>query len=492
MILFVDNHTYHYETENLCRVFFPNEQIKVVFENETDGSGIYVRTSVAENGHGRDITVSVLLGEKSKTITQSVSADIMEYDSECERTMAVMLFDCLSELSGYTPDWGILTGVRPSKLMNKLTDTMGDGNATDYFRQKLLVSEKKTKLAYEVAQREKAVMSKSRPESFSLYVSIPFCPTRCSYCSFVSHSMAQAQKLLPDYVDLLCKEIKISGEIAKDLGLRLETVYYGGGTPSILSAEQTLKIGSAIENAFDLSTVSEYTVEAGRPDTITEEKLSAMKSLGVSRISINPQTFNDASLEAIGRKHNSECTLKAYALAQKCGFDNINMDLIAGLPLDTLGSFNLTLDKILELDPQGVTVHTLALKRSSTLVTSGLGADDTGITPAMLDTAYDRLKGAGYLPYYMYRQTRSLGNLENVGYCKPGKDGLYNIYMMEECHSVFAVGAGAVIKLKEPRGSYIERVFNFKYPYEYNSRFDEIIQRKAKIKDFYAKYTVSD
>lgn len=489
MVLFTDNHAYHYEMENLCRVFFPYERIKTTRENIKDESGLYVRTALEKGEYESVITVEADIKGQKKTVSRTVKNDTAYYEKECERIMAVSLYDCLTVLSGYTPDWGILTGVRPAKLMNRLIDDMGGEKAQAYFKSKLLVSDKKTQLAFGVAQTQRSIAAQSRPESFSLYVSIPFCPTRCGYCSFVSHSMATAKKLLPEYIELICREIRSAGETAKTLGLRLETVYYGGGTPTILSAEQLSLIGGEIGKSFDLSFVREYTVEAGRPDTVTKQKLEAMKALGVSRISINPQTFNNEALKAIGRAHTVQDTLEAYELARSCGFDNINTDIIAGLPLDTIGSFANTLDTLKKLSPESVTVHTLALKRSSDFVRDDKKPDG-GIAPFMLDLSYDALTQSGYLPYYMYRQTRSLGNLENVGYCKPGREGLYNIFMMEECHTVLAVGAGAVTRLREPHGAYIERVFNFKYPYEYNSRFEEILSRKEKIKEFYSQYKI--
>jgi oxygen-independent coproporphyrinogen-3 oxidase len=404
--------------------------------------------------------------------------------------MAVTLFDTLSRATGYRPQWGILTGVRPSKLMNRLIAQYGADGARKYFQKRLLVSPDKTALAFHVAHAEKRVMDTSRPESFSLYISIPFCPTRCSYCSFVSHSIAasKAKKLLPRYVELLCEELALTGRIASELGLRLETVYYGGGTPTTLDAEELLRLHAAVKEHFDLSTVREYTVEAGRPDTVTRERLEALKCMGATRISINPQTFSDEVLAEIGRSHTAQCAEAAFLLARAHGFSNINMDLIAGLPKDTPESFQTTLEKTLALDPESVTVHTLALKRSSTLVTRQQRSGDASLTGDMLARAQAALTTAGHFPYYMYRQSRCLGNLENVGWCRPGHEGLYNIFMMEECHTVLAAGAGAVTKLKAPHGEMIERIFNFKYPYEYNERFETLMQRKERIKQFYASY----
>lgn len=486
MILYINGHDFHYEMENLCRVFYPNEKIKTVYEYEQDEKT--VETVIDK----RDTEFFILTKADidGKTAQREETLPLDTEKDELERRMAVLLFGVLNEITGYRPAWGILTGVRPSKLMNRLELQYGKDGAVDYFKNRLLVSDDKTSLALEVAHNEQPLMDLSEDNSYSLYLSIPFCPTRCSYCSFVSHSIKSpsAKKLVPEYVKLLCRELEIIGETAYELGLKLETVYYGGGTPTSLEADDLEKIAQTVSRCFPIDNLREYTVEAGRPDTITPEKISVLKKNGVTRISINPQTFEDRVLEAIGRKHTSEQTLEAYKMAREAGFDNINMDLIAGLPLDTADGFYRTLSTVRELDPESVTVHTLALKRSSTLVTDGLSSGQASEVPQMLSDAQFVLTNSGYLPYYMYRQSRSLGNMENVGWCKKGFEGLYNIYMMEECHTILSAGAGAVTKLKAPNENYIERIFNFKYPYEYNSRFDELMERKDRIKTFYQAY----
>lgn len=478
MILQVIDHKFHYEMENLCRVFYPYESIRVLQGDEEGEDPLTVVTLLEETDSVYHI--SVTFNGEGKSCEETDFTD-------CEREMAVLLFDLLCDATGYVPQWGILTGVRPSKLMNTLISQMGEENAVSYFNEKLLVSPQKTALALSVAKAEERIMSLSDEKSFSLYISIPFCPTRCNYCSFVSHSIAQAKKLLPEYVEKLCEEIRVTAEIAKSLGLRLESVYWGGGTPTTLSAEQLEKICCEIENNFDLSRCREYTIEAGRADTVTPEKLDVIRKHAVTRISVNPQTFNDDVLLSIGRRHTVADVLDVYSTARSKGFDNINMDLIAGLTDDSYESFCRSVDKAVELSPENITLHTLALKRSSAIVTGGIDVESGEIANRMLEYASEKFYGAGYVPYYMYRQSRSLGNLENVGWCKEGFECLYNIFMMEECHTILGVGAGAVIKLKEPFGRNIERVFNYKYPYEYISRFDTILERKAQITDFYNK-----
>lgn len=482
MILNISNHPFHYEMEKLTRIFFPETDFKVI--DGEDESEDYITTKRIPSEKSDTLCVSVSLGNFKKE--KSAEVGICEnFDAVCERKMALLLYDVLCDCTGYIPPWGILTGVRPAKLMNMLIEKSGEEKAVDTFINELKVTEEKTFLALSVAKKERPIIKNSGEKSFSLYVSIPFCPTRCSYCSFVSQANEQAKKLIPEYVEKLCEEIRITGKEVKKLGLKLESVYWGGGTPTAISASQIRKISEAINAAFDTSEAEEYTVEAGRPDSVTKEKLEAIKNAGATRISINPQTFNDSVLNEIGRKHTSEQTEKALILARECGFDNINMDLIAGLPTDTLSSFENTLKKTLSFSPESITVHTLSLKRSSTIVTEERETNDACLAKDMLSYASGRLTESGYVPYYMYRQSRCLGNLENVGWVKEGYECLYNVYMMEECHSVIAVGAGAVTKLRIFNKPEIERVYNFKYPYEYISRFDEIADRKKRISEFY-------
>ena len=488
MYLINRNNSYHYEMENLIRVFLPDVKI-LRAEDKTEGEDYCFLTLQDEK-----ITIELSLDGKTYSSQDLFSLDNRAFaeseDSYFERKMAVMLYDMLRDITGYTPPWGILTGVRPAKLMTKLIASHGEEMAVEYFINELKVSEDKTKLALMVSKNETPIIEGSAPDSYSLYVSVPFCPTRCSYCSFISHSNESAKKLIPEYVEKLCDEITETAKIAKDLNIRLESVYIGGGTPTVLTAPQLKKVTDALSANFDLSGIREYTIEAGRPDSIDSDKLDVIKSCGCTRISINPQTFSDSVLKEIGRNHTSAETLEAFAMARDKGFDNINMDLIAGLPTDTLESFEKTLDTAIANNPENITVHTLALKRSSTIVTEGKKTNSATLTSDMLKLVQTKLTDAGYEPYYMYRQSKSLGNLENVGWAKNGYEGLYNIYMMEECHTILSVGAGAVIKLKAPRGSEIERIYNYKYPYEYIGNFQEILNRKQYIPEFYSKFSV--
>ena len=302
-------------------------------------------------------------------------------------------------------------------------------------------------------------------------------------------SIERAEKLIEPYTKLLCEEIKRTAEIANKLGLRLETVYFGGGTPTTLSAEQLDTVLRTVNNSFDMSTCREFTVEAGRPDTIDIAKLFALKENKVDRISINPQTVNDEVLKTIGRKHTAQQFFDAFELARKCGFVNINTDLIAGLPTDTPESFKNSLDSIVRLNAECITVHTLCMKRASRLTTEGVTLDLQQARDAREMLAYTQniLGQNEYIPYYMYRQSRMVGNLENVGWSKKGFESLYNVYVMDETHTILACGSGGVTKLKRNNPDYLERIFNFKYPYEYIDRFDELIQRKSGIMQFYGQ-----
>lgn len=477
MKLLVLNHKFHYEMEKLVRIFMPDEKIEVVFDKVIDDFNLL--TAVDD-----EITVTVNLDSFFKTLIAPLCDDN-------EMQMGRMVYALLSEYTGFEPKWGVLTGVRPSKLLINTEKTMGREKTEEYFKTDLLVTDEKFQLARSVADCEERIIATSKPNSFSLYISVPFCPSRCSYCSFVSHSIEneKAKKLLPQYVEYLVKELKMTGEIAKANSLCLESVYVGGGTPSTLSAEQLKTVTDAVNKYFDLSDCREFTVEAGRPDTITEEKLHVLKNSPVDRISINPQTFVNSVLQAVGRRHSAEDTIEIFELARKIGFDNINMDLIAGLPTDTYEGFCHSVDTALSLNPENITVHTLAVKRASGIGQNSpkIAAQNAVLASKMLDYTYEKLK-EDYHPYYMYRQSKSAGSLENVGWAKGNTECIYNIFMMEECHTILSCGGGAVTKLKAPKGDEIERIFNFKYPFEYISGFEELCDRKKRITEFYNTY----
>lgn len=479
MNLYLKNHNFHFELENLTRLFFPNEKITVI-RDFSEPQPPYIYTEVSDK-----ITISVNIGSfnKSETAVKKLT------DDDNELVSAQLLYKLLCDFTGLTQPWGILTGVRPVKLLRRLAEESSEEQAVKKFEKDFFVSDEKIALSRETEHNERKILELSKPESFSLYVGIPFCPSRCSYCSFVMASIERAEKLIEPYTKLLCEEIKRTAEIANKLGLRLETVYFGGGTPTTLSAEQLDTVLKTVNKSFDMSTCREFTVEAGRPDTIDIAKLFALKENKIDRISINPQTVNDEVLKTIGRKHTAQQFFDVFELARKCGFDNINTDLIAGLPTDTPESFKNSLDSIVRLNAECITVHTLCMKRASRLTTEGVTLDLQQARDAREMLAYTQniLGQNEYIPYYMYRQSRMVGNLENVGWSKRGFESLYNVYVMDETHTILACGSGGVTKLKRNNPDYLERIFNFKYPYEYIDRFDELIQRKSGIMQFYGQ-----
>ena len=489
MNIYCISHKYIYETEKLLMLFFPLEKNNIKEEFVSDNEN-YFYTEITEKGS--EIVFKASFSYNGKILSDEKNFPI-ENCKDKEYELLSLAYPLLEKACGFSPEWGMLTGVRPSKLiMNKMIET-DEVTAKDYFINHFFANEEKTELALKVAKTELPIINASPKNSFSLYISIPFCPTRCSYCSFVSHSIGTdtAKKLVPQYVDKLCEEIKITAEKTKENSLVLTSVYWGGGTPTSLEAHQLDKILTTIEENFDLSNCTEYTVEAGRPDTITDEKFDVLKKHNVNRISINPQTFSDEVLKNIGRCHSAGLTEEKFILARQKGFDFINMDLIAGLPGDDYEGFAKSVDKAIALGADNITVHTLALKRSSTIVTENESDSvNSRYIARMLEYAKKALTESGYIPYYMYRQSKALGNFENVGWCKPGKECKYNILMMEEYQHIFSVGAGGVTKLLSPGIDKIERIFNYKFPFEYISRFDLLIEKKQQIDKFFSEYYI--
>ena len=381
--------------------------------------------------------------------------------------------------------WGVLTGIRPSKIATKLL--LGGMSADDtirYFMREYGADEKKARLATEVAQAELPIRKSMSESGVSIYIGIPFCPTRCLYCSFVTCGTKQAARLTDKYVEALKREISYVSDIVSENGNTVETVYIGGGTPTTLSAPLLDNMLSHLRDSFDLSCCKEFTVEAGRPDTIDREKLMTLKRHGVDRISINPQSMNLDTLHLIGRAHTPEEIEQAFYLARDCGFDNINMDVIAGLPGEDLDMFKYTLERVEKMSPEDTTVHVMSIKRSSRLheYLKDYQLTDGDTVAEMVDFAYDFLRGCGKHPYYMYRQKNQLGNLENVAYTKPGFESLYNIYIMEEIQTIISLGCGGVTKTVDRTCDRIERIFNVKEPKDYIERLDEMLSRKDALR----------
>ena len=477
MILIIDSHPFRYEMEALCRMFLHGRELKITEEAEIPPKEDYIYTALG----GDEITVKAKIDGKYAEAKRTA-------ENDHARNMELAVFGVLSEILSIRPKWGVLTGIRPVKLAMQLHDM---GLSEEEIRKKLkeerLVSDEKLDLLLTTMEHELEIRASSRPNSVSLYISIPFCPSRCSYCTFTSHSVEKAAKLIPQYVELLCGELKDIAVLIDEIGLHLETVYMGGGTPTVLTAKQLDRVLSTVNESFDMTGVRELTVEAGRPDTITAEKLAVLKKNGVGRISINPQTMDDEVLAAIGRKHTAEDVKNAFALAKTFGFDSINMDLISGLPGDNMEKFRKTIAEVIAMNPDNITLHTLTVKHGANLAPMAQSVF-AATADAMNEYAYDEFAKAGYFPYYLYRQKGTVDNLENVGFCKPGKEGIYNIFIMDETHTILSAGAGGVTKMKAPYDKKIERIFNFKYPYEYIERFELMNERKEQVRNFYEKY----
>ena len=477
MILIIDSHPFRYEMEALCRMFLHGRELKITEEAEIPPKEDYIYTAL----EGDEITVKAKIDGKYAEAKRTA-------ENDHARNMELAVFGVLTEILSIRPKWGVLTGIRPVKLAMQLHDM---GLSEEEIRKKLkeerLVSDEKLDLLLTTMKHELEIRASSRPNSVSLYISIPFCPSRCSYCTFTSHSVEKAAKLIPQYVELLCGELKDIAVLIDEIGLHLETVYMGGGTPTVLTAKQLDRVLSTVNESFDMTGVRELTVEAGRPDTITAEKLAVLKKNGVGRISINPQTMDDEVLAAIGRKHTAEDVKNAFALAKTFGFDSINMDLISGLPGDNMEKFRKTIAEVIAMNPDNITLHTLTVKHGANLAPMAQSVF-AATADAMNEYAYGEFAKAGYFPYYLYRQKGTVDNLENVGFCKPGKEGIYNIFIMDETHTVLSAGAGGVTKLKAPYDKKIERIFNFKYPYEYIERFELMNERKEQVRNFYEKY----
>lgn len=388
---------------------------------------------------------------------------------------------------GEKPVWGALSGIRPGKLMSRLLDGgRSDAAAVREFMRLYDASPERTRLCLDTAHAGLAASASLQGNDVCLYVGIPFCPTRCAYCSFVSQAVEKSMGLIGPFFDALLRDVEATGRAAAENGLRPVSVYFGGGTPTTLSAEQLDRLCAALEGSFDLSGLREFTVEAGRPDTITAEKLDVLRAHYVTRISVNPQTMSDGVLRAIGRRHSAQDVRDALALVRACGGFAVNMDLIAGLPEDTPEGFRYTLGQVLELEPENVTVHTLALKKGSKITLEGTSLPTARQVGEMLDAAESALRAAGYAPYYLYRQKFMSGGFENVGWAKRGYDSLYNICIMEELCSILAMGGGASTKLVAPGGR-IERFFAPKYPLEYIQGIDKVCADKKKITEFYSE-----
>ena len=476
MIIEIHGNIKPYYVQTLAMIFFPGVRFP---ENEPETeSTLKAVVTVAENGG--EVSSNVKISGNGKDSSANASHPVSDFDGDLELAVKAVCGEAFilagEQYTGITPPWGILTGVRPAKVATDLIDRgFVPADVSKKLQMEYLVSPSKADMAARVAAAEKRIITDDARKECSVYIGIPFCPSRCAYCSFVSYTSPKLLALIPDYLEVLKEDICRLADLISRLGMAVKTVYIGGGTPTVLDERQLESLLECVSGTGWRP--EEFTLEAGRPDTITIAKLSTAFEHGITRVSVNPQSLNDDVLKAIGRRHDSKMFYEAYSIAAKSGIRDINVDLIAGLPGDTEDSFRSTLDGVIALGPTNITVHTFSVKKSSEFRQEGRYDAGSATASASVEYSQETLPSRGYLPYYMYRQKNTVGNLENVGYALPGHEGLYNIYMMEEVHSIFAAGASSVTKLvslpDEEGNVRIERLFQPKYPYEYLDEWRE-------------------
>lgn len=486
MKLVLQGHDERYVVEQSLMALFPGELpvYGPIQPEDTAWAVISLEESAEEC---RFTTHLSYQGRQSQQVsaTQLTGSDF-EREGQRRLILARSFFLAAREVTGTTPPWGMLTGVRPDK---PVTHALALGKTREEARAMLerdyFVTPSRSALALETGAAALAASKKLGPRDIAVYVGIPFCPTRCVYCSFVSQSVERSFSLVPPYVDALVEEIRAGGEMVRREGLRVRAFYMGGGTPTTLTAQQMDRVLTAFDTAFERTFCEEVTVEAGRPDTITAEKLAVLQAHGVTRVSVNPQTMEDSVLASIGRRHTAADIDAAMDLVGQYHFPHVNMDLIAGLPTDTPDGFRRSLDRCLAFGTDNVTIHTLALKKGSRILLEGLAIPGPKAVGEMLDYAAPLLRSSGYGPYYLYRQKYMSGSFENIGWCRPGGECWYNIYIMSELCSILSFGAGGSTKMVEPGTNHIQRVFNLKYPKEYTDRPEKGLANQAAFAAFY-------
>ncbi|MEA4973824.1 MAG: coproporphyrinogen dehydrogenase HemZ [Candidatus Metalachnospira sp.] len=472
--IYIQGHEKMNDVQTAVQIFMPNEKYKPTEQVMEEGTT--VKSVLTE-----DAAWAYLYENGELKCSYEYKIGDSNNNKSAKYAIKAAVYYMLKNETGIYVPWGMMTGIRPAKRINTYMD---EGMTADESAEKLIklyeMTSSKAELAKTVALAEREILKKADSNGISLYIGIPFCPTRCLYCSFTSYPLDKYSSKVDGYIDALMKELKFLGEKAK--GKRLDSIYIGGGTPTSLTAEQLNRLMVGVGDIFDLNNLLEYTVEAGRPDTITPDKLKVIKVNGADRISINPQTMNDKTLKLIGRNHSVDDIKRVYYEAREAGHNNINMDLILGLPEEGEIEVTHTMEEIEKLAPENLTVHTLAIKRASKLRET---LEDYDLAKAMLmekliGISSEGAKGMGLSPYYMYKQKNMLGSFENVGYAKKGCESVYNIVIMEETQSIYAAGAGASTKLYDSASGRIERIFNVKNVDEYISRIDEMIGRKQK------------
>ena len=473
-------HDEKYALEQSLLTLFPSEKPVYGTVDKTADTR-WARVTLTEEDERVQVTTELGMDGKSAAHSYDYPLSGTEYEKEGQRRHAVGIsfFGAAKDLLGISPAWGSLTGVRPSKVALSLIREGGKKRAEKELQELYCVTPARARLAIEAADAGIRAAAELEPNDISLYVGIPFCPTRCAYCSFVAQSVEKSFSLVEPYLEALFDEITAAGQLVRDLGLNVKSFYMGGGTPTTLTADQMDRLLTKLEQNFDFGNLAELTIEAGRPDTIDEEKLRVLRAHSTTRVSINPQTMEDNVLAAIGRRHTADDIRRAMEQVRAANFPHVNMDLIAGLPEDTPEGFARSLDEVISMGADNITVHTLSLKKGSRIMLEGSripGADEVA---QMLDYADPTLRKHGFAPYYLYRQKYMSGSFENVGWTKPGGTGLYNIYIMEELHSILSLGAGGSTKMVG--GGQIRRAFNAKYPREYIDRPEK---RRANLMDF--------
>ena len=478
MKLYLKGHAERYPVEQLQMQLFgdrPTQFVETPFSGE-DGAV----SSLHDGKIYRTATAKITLDGKTATAARRfplTKADVRLTRRILQQSYYLAAVQLLPE----APPWGALSGVRPTKLATKVLLEGGrEQDADRMLRDVYFVTPERRRLCLDASRHTLEAAQLLAPDDLSLYIGIPFCPTRCAYCSFVSESVERFGEFLPPFLDCLIREIEYTGALLKRSGWHIRSLYIGGGTPTTLSTPQMTRLLDAIGTHFDLSRSLEFTVEGGRPDTLDLAKLRAIRAGGATRISINPQTMSDSVLRAIGRRHTAAETVEAFQMAREAGFDDINMDLIAGLPGDTPASFSETVRQVLALEPSNVTVHTLALKKGADLFQRRVTLPTREDVAQMLDASGRQLRAAAFEPYYLYRQKYMSGSFENVGWCRAGYTGYYNIYMMEELHSILSLGGGGMNKINLPAGA-LERFHNPKYPQDYIQRIDTVLRQKDEI-----------
>ena len=478
MKLYLKGHAERYPVEQLQMQLFgdrPTQFVETPFSGE-DGAV----SSLHDGKIYRTATAKITLDGKTSTAARRIpltKADVRLTRRILQQSYYLAAVQLLPE----APPWGALSGARPTKLATKVLLEGGrEQDADRMLRDVYFVTPERRRLCLDASRHTLEAARLLAPDDLSLYIGIPFCPTRCAYCSFVSESVERFGEFLPPFLDCLIREIEYTGALLKRSGWHIRSLYIGGGTPTTLSTPQMTRLLDAIGTHFDLSRSLEFTVEGGRPDTLDLAKLRAIRAGGATRISINPQTMSDSVLRAIGRRHTAAETVEAFRMAREAGFDDINMDLIAGLPGDTPASFSETVRQVLALEPSNVTVHTLALKKGADLFQRRVTLPTREDVAQMLDASGRQLRAAALEPYYLYRQKYMSGSFENVGWCRAGYTGYYNIYMMEELHSILSLGGGGMNKINLPAGA-LERFHNPKYPQDYIQRIDTVLRQKDEI-----------